>query len=143
MESEQILLERVCNSNREEISLLPRLLEEIRPRCPIDDTGFFNLVVAMTEAVNNAIDHGNNFDPEKEVHYRVICTSGGIRCVIEDEGEGFDLTNVADPTSPDNILSEGGRGLFLIQALMSDVRFEQTMTGTRLEFFLPRTPTSE
>jgi serine/threonine-protein kinase RsbW len=143
MQPEQILLERVFNSDREEISLLPRLLEEIRPRCPIDDTGFFNLVVALTEAVNNAIDHGNKFDPAKEVHYRVICTSSGIRCVVEDQGEGFDITNVADPTSPDNILSEGGRGLFLIQALMSDVRFEQTATGTRLEFFLPRSSASE
>lgn len=133
-----ILLEREFFSNREELTLLPRLLEEMRQRCPIAESQFFNLVVAMTEAVNNAIEHGNQSDPTRRVRYSVECRDREVYCVVEDEGEGFELDDLADPTSPENILSEGGRGMFLIQALMRDLRVERIENGMRIAFVCDR-----
>ena len=92
----------------------------------------------MTEAVNNAIVHGNRLDPEKRVRYSLECRDEGVYCVVEDEGEGFDPGNVDDPVSPENLLREGGRGMFLIRALMKSFHVENTGRGSRVEFLCGR-----
>ena len=135
---DRILLAREFFSNREELAVLPRLLEDLRSRCPMGDDQFFNLVVAMTEAVNNAIVHGNKLDPQRRVRYSLECRDEGVHCVVEDEGEGFDPDEVADPLSPENLLSEGGRGMFLIRALMRELRLKNTGHGMRVEFLCGR-----
>ena len=114
--------------------MLPRLLEEFRARCPMGDDQFFNLVIALTEAVNNAIVHGNRRDPNRRVRYSVECRADGVHCTVEDEGEGFDPEGLADPLSPENLLREGGRGIFLIRALMQELRLVNTGHGMRVEF---------
>ncbi|MEO5929086.1 MAG: ATP-binding protein [Candidatus Kapaibacterium sp.] len=129
-----ILLARDFHTTREEISALPRLLEGIRAAYTLSDGQFFNLVVAMTEAVNNAIVHGNRLDPAKSVHYRLEARAEGIYCVVEDEGDGFDPDDIADPVSPENLMREGGRGMFLIRALMGDLQVTDTGHGTRVAF---------
>lgn len=133
-----ILLSREFYSSRDELGALPGLLEQVRQVCPIGDTQFFNLMVALSEALNNAIIHGNRSDPALRVRYSVECLDDVIRCVVEDEGEGFDPDAVADPLSPENLTREGGRGMFLIQALMRDVRIENTGHGMRVEFLCGR-----
>ncbi len=133
-----LLLAREFYSSRDELAALPGLLEQVRRTCPISDSQFFNLVVAMSEAVTNAIIHGNKSDPTRLVRYSVECLADAIRCVVEDEGEGFDPDAVADPLSADNVLREGGRGMFLIRALMQDLRIENTGHGLRVEFLCGR-----
>jgi serine/threonine-protein kinase RsbW len=133
-----ILLEREFFSDRNELVALPRLMEEARVRCPLSDDQFFNLVIALTEAVQNAIVHGNKSDPAKRVRYTVECRDEGIACAVEDEGEGFDPGEVADPVSEDNLLREGGRGIFIVRALMRDFRAFRTERGMRLEFICAR-----
>jgi len=133
-----ILLAREFATSREEIVALPQLLEGIRARCPISDDQFFNLVIAMTESVNNAIVHGNKLDPSKRVRYSLECRDDGIHCVIEDEGEGFDPSEIGDPLAPENLLRESGRGMFLIRVLMRDVHVENTGRGSRMEFLCGR-----
>lgn len=136
----QILLQREFTSDRDELRAIPKLLEEVRDRCPLDDTQFFNLVIALTEAVNNAIVHGNRNDPSLMVRYSVACRDDGVHCVVDDEGEGFELDEVADPTDPINLLSDGGRGIFLIRSLMRDFRIISLEGGTRISFICPRDP---
>jgi serine/threonine-protein kinase RsbW len=138
-EQADILIEREFPSSRDELKELPKILEAIRDRCPISDDQFYNLVIAMTEAVNNAIVHGNELDPDKQVRYRIECRSGGVLCVVEDEGPGFEVEEVADPLDPANILREGGRGVFLIQMLMQEFRAERIEGGMRISFFCPAT----
>lgn len=104
----------------------------------MNDEQFHNLVVVLTEAVANAINHGNKGDVTKNVRLLVECGHDGVRCVVEDEGEGFDPDAVADPIAPENLLSDGGRGLFIIRALTKDLRVEQTDQGTRVEFTCAR-----
>lgn len=137
-ESTTLIIEREFPTSREELRLLPPLLEAARARCPIADDQFYNLVIALTEAVNNAIVHGNRNDATKLVRYRVTCEPEGIRCVVEDEGEGFELDDVADPVAPENLLRDGGRGLFIIRALMQEVRLVRREGGMRIEFLCAR-----
>lgn len=118
--------------------MLPQLLEELRTRCRMGDDQFFNLVIAMTEAVNNAIVHGNKLDPTRRVRYSVECRADGVHCVVEDEGEGFNPDEVADPLSPENLLREGGRGMFLIRSLMQEFNLVNTGHGMRVEFLCGR-----
>jgi serine/threonine-protein kinase RsbW len=139
-ESNRILLERDFPTNRDELRVLPSLLERVRERCPMSDDQFFNLVIALTEAVNNAIVHGNRNDATKRVRYRVACTPDGVHCIVEDEGQGFALEEIADPVAPENLLRDGGRGLFIIRALMREVRTERLAGGMRVEFVCARTP---
>lgn len=133
-----ILLSREFYSSRDELAKLPELLEEVRRTCTISDTQFFNLVVAMSEAIGNAIVHGNKSDPTRLVRYSVECLRDAVRCVVEDEGDGFDPEEVDNPLNPENLTREGGRGMFLIRALMMDLRVENTGHGMRIEFLCGR-----
>ncbi len=134
----RILLDRTIPSVRKELAALQQVLEELRRHCPIADDAFSNLMIALTEAVNNAIVHGNRSDPARSVRYRVECLDDAVRCVVEDEGEGFDPATLADPTDPENLLRESGRGVFIIRSLMRDVQLTNTGSGMRVEFLAPR-----
>jgi len=83
----------------------------------------FNLRVALSEALANAIVYGNGLDPSKSVEVRVVIASPGFAVHVRDEGPGFDPTAVPDPTLPDRIDRPDGRGLFLIRKLVDDVSF--------------------
>lgn len=132
--SRTILLQKRFNTNKGELSLLLRELEQLRPQMLLSNDQFHNLVIAMTEAVNNAIVHGNQLDTSKEVFYQISTTDEGVFCIIEDEGEGFTLEELANPISPENILMESGRGMFIIGALMRDLKATKTEKGMRVEF---------
>lgn len=83
----------------------------------------FNLRVALTEALANAIIFGNGEDPAKEVSVRVALGPHAIELEVSDEGNGFDWHELPDPTLPENLLKPDGRGLFLIRELVNEVRF--------------------
>lgn len=83
----------------------------------------FNLRVALSEALSNAIIYGNQLDPRKSVDVRVTVTDHGVTVEVCDQGEGFDPEQVPDPTLPDRLECEDGRGLFLIRQLVDEVRF--------------------
>ncbi len=80
--------------------------------------------IALREALVNAIVHGNHEDPGKHVHVIFRCWDDEVLLTVRDEGQGFNAEDVADPTAPGNILSEHGRGIYLMKALMDEVRFE-------------------
>lgn len=81
-----------------------------------------NLPVALTEALSNAILRGNGEDAAKWVRVRVAMRDGELTVEVEDEGIGFDLDACTrDPSLPENLESEEGRGLFLMRSLMDRV----------------------
>lgn len=81
-----------------------------------------NLPVALTEALSNAILRGNGEDADKSVRVRVSMLDGELTVEVEDEGMGFDLDACTrDPSLPENLEQEAGRGLFLMRALMDRV----------------------
>jgi len=81
-----------------------------------------NIPVALTEALSNAILRGNNDDTSRSVHVRADIDASRLVLEVRDEGTGFDLDACTeDPTTPDNLLREDGRGLFLMRRLMDHV----------------------
>lgn len=93
--------------------------------CPCAEEHELAVETALREALANAIVHGNHCQSSKKVRVRCGCDpSSGIRIVVQDEGGGFDLAKVPSPLLGGNVLSEHGRGIFLIQQFMDEVHFE-------------------
>ncbi len=93
------------------------------------------LLLALSEAASNCIKHGNNSDPNKEVQIRIEIDAETIRVELKDEGQGFDPTIIPDPTTPENIMKEHGRGIHIMKAFVDKLTYEKTSDGliTRLE----------
>jgi serine/threonine-protein kinase RsbW len=88
------------------------------------ETDIMAVELALQEAVANAIRHGCNGDPTKQLQCSVTCDeSGEVVITVRDPGAGFDHTAVANPLDPANMLKPSGRGIFLINGLMDDVQF--------------------
>ena len=82
--------------------------------------------LALREALNNAVVHGNGRDAHKLVHVRCRCELGkGISLIVSDQGKGFDANAVPDPLAVDNLKAEHGRGIHLMKVAMDEVRFEK------------------
>lgn len=90
-----------------------------------------NLLVAVSEAVNNAVSHGNKNDPEKTVTLDLDCAGSEIVVTIEDEGGGFNPDKLPDPLAPENLLKPSGRGIHIMKSLMDKVEFAFTRRGTK------------
>jgi len=90
----------------------------------------FGVRLALEEALVNAIKHGNRMDPEKKVHVACELTTDEVTVVIEDQGEGFKLAEVPDPTEDDNLEKPGGRGIMLIRSFMTGFGYNDK--GNRL-----------
>ena len=85
-----------------------------------DPDGIDHLGMAVRESMVNAITHGNGYNKDKSVHFAVRSEGGTLRISIRDEGAGFDLERVPDPTAPENLLKTSGRGLLLMNALVDE-----------------------
>ena len=94
-------------------------------KCGSAEEGESDVEIALREALANAIIHGNHENPRKHVHVRCRCEPAGISIMVKDEGRGFDITKMSDPTAPQNIASVHGRGIYLMKTLMDEVRFEE------------------
>ena len=84
-----------------------------------------DIEIALREALENAVIHGNHQDPRKHVFVSWRCQAGvEVSIIVRDEGQGFDSNALPDPTAPGAIESSHGRGIYLMKALMDDVHFE-------------------
>ncbi|MGA9772683.1 MAG: ATP-binding protein [Blastocatellia bacterium] len=95
--------------------------------------GDSELLIALDEAIVNAIKHGNKCDARKAVHIVAEFSADGARFTVADEGSGFERDKVPDPTDPCRLLEPNGRGLLLINHIMDEVCYNQA--GNRLEMF--------
>jgi serine/threonine-protein kinase RsbW len=122
-------------SQYENIELAERILAEVGRSCGFADEALYWVGMALREAVANAIKHGNKLSPEKRVYVRYqVEPDGGLRIIVEDEGDGFDPSTVSDPTDPKNLLRESGRGVFYMRSFMDEVHFGVgDRGGTRIE----------
>jgi serine/threonine-protein kinase RsbW len=90
-----------------------------------DEDLAFRVALVASEAVTNAIEHGNQLDAARRVALVVEASPEKVVVSVEDEGVGFDPSFVPDPTHEGALMAEGGRGLFLMQELADTVRFEE------------------
>ncbi len=124
------------SSKLESLSLIENFIDEVCDQYNIGEDYYGNILIALTEAVNNAITHGNKLNPEKKVNLHMETTTKHVEFTIRDEGPGFDYDNVPDPTLPENLEKLSGRGVFLMKSLADDVVFEEKGTIIKLRFFL-------
>ena len=102
-----------------------QLMRLIEPwRCIVGDE--FAVELALREALNNAVIHGNGMDPKKLVEIRCRCERGkGVWLIVRDQGRGFDPSTVPNPLTPQGLVAEHGRGIHLIKLLMDEVSFKR------------------
>lgn len=118
------------SSERRNIGLVEPFLSSLSECQFLDETRWYNLLIAVTEAVNNAIIHGNKQNPEKQVTLSVAKNGDDIMISVLDEGAGFNIETLRDPREPENLLRDGGRGVFLIHSLAKSYEYIQTPTGS-------------
>lgn len=124
----------------ENIRVVESFIDNARETYTLNDDIYGNIMVAVTESVNNAIVHGNKEDKNKDVKLSLEIEKNSLSFTIEDEGEGFEYDKLPDPTAPENILNPGGRGIFLINNLVDEVEFSEGGKIVKLTFFLNETP---
>ena len=123
-------------SMAENIRMIESFIDNAKERYHLDDDIYGNIMIAVTEAVNNAIKHGNRSDSTKNVSLTLSFEEGLIKFKVEDEGPGFDHQNLPDPTSPENLEKPGGRGIFLMKHLSDEVEFDDNGRVVQLSFYM-------
>jgi anti-sigma regulatory factor (Ser/Thr protein kinase) len=120
-------------SQPESINIVEKLIEDLREEHNIHEDCFGNILVAVTEAVNNAIQHGNQYDAAKKVNITYEVEGDNLMFSVQDEGPGFDYYNLPDPTAPENLEKPTGRGIFLMKHLADQVIFSDN--GKTVEMY--------
>lgn len=120
----------------ENIRMIESFIDNAKERFHLDDDIYGNIMIAVTEAVNNAIKHGNNSDRSKNVQLTLHFQESLIKFTVKDEGSGFDHHNLPDPTAPENIEKPGGRGIFLMKHLSDEVEFKDNGRIVELSFYM-------
>jgi serine/threonine-protein kinase RsbW len=120
----------------ENIRMIESFIDNAREKFHLDDDIYGNIMIAVTEAVNNAIKHGSSSDSSKNVHLSLLVEGSTLKFRVEDAGRGFDYMHLPDPTSPENLEKTGGRGIFLMKHLADDVAFLEGGRVVELSFYM-------
>lgn len=110
-------------SDPKNVTRVESFVEHLVEKYKISPDVYGNILISLTEAVTNAMIHGNCNDKTKCVQVKLKKKNNIIAFLISDEGGGFDFDNLPDPTAPENLLKIGGRGVFLMRQLSDDVAF--------------------
>ena len=100
----------------------------------LPDEKLANIFLAVTEATTNAIIHANKCDTNKKVTIDAYVENSTLIIKIKDEGEGFEPGNIPDPTEPENLLKDSGRGIYLMRVYIDDMQYNRTPSGMELVF---------
>jgi serine/threonine-protein kinase RsbW len=120
----------------ENIRIIESFIDNAKDKYHLDDDIYGNIMIAVTEAVNNAIKHGNKDNSSKNVTLSLSLEDGLIKFKVQDEGDGFNYHHLPDPTSPENISKPGGRGIFLMRHLSDEVDFKDNGKVVELSFYM-------
>ncbi len=116
-------------SRFEHIDLIQIVVDDALARLGLDEDSRHWVGIAVREGVANAIKHGNQQDPEKEVGVELAIEGDHAIIRIEDNGEGFDVEEVGDPLAPENLLKPNGRGIFYMKSFMDDIEYSKNPAG--------------
>jgi len=126
------VIEKQYKSKRNAVVKAEKLAEKITRKLAFDENERMDIAIAVTEAVNNALEHGNRLVVDKLVTLRFEVTETYLRIVVRDEGGGFSMDGVADPLAPENLTKPNGRGLLIVDSLMDEVEVKPTPRGTEV-----------
>ena len=118
------------------IRIIESFIDNAKEKFQLNDDIYGNIMISVTESVNNAIKHGNQNITSKNVSISLMLNESLLKFRIEDEGIGFDYHNLPDPTAPENIEKPGGRGIFLMKHLADEVVFSENGSVVELIFYI-------
>jgi len=127
---QEIVYKKEIQSNPELLPELDDFLMGIAKSAGLNEDKFNNLSLSFSEAASNAIVHGNQNDPSKKVFITVKVSDTQMTVIIKDEGKGFNIELVPDPTKPENILKDSGRGIHIMRSFLDDLYYNYTPAGT-------------
>ncbi len=118
------------------IRMIESFIDNCKEKFSLNEDLYGNIMISVTEAVNNAIKHGCKSNSDKSVSITLTLTDDAIKFRIEDDGIGFDYTNLPDPTAPENLEKASGRGIFLMKHLADEVDFQEHGRVVDLSFYV-------
>ena len=124
------------DSQRSEIGKFEEVLARVNEETMFEIERFINLQIAVSEALVNAIVHGNKENPSKKVHVIINYDKDMIEVKVKDEGDGFDISMLPDPTNEENLLKESGRGVYIIMSLVDEFSFDSNDSGTEMSLVI-------
>ncbi len=122
----------VLSSKESSILSAEHKLKSVLDKLDLEGSQEHNLLVAASEAMNNAVVHGNKNDPMKKVVLNIDYDDHKITLEVQDEGGGFDPKDLPDPLLPENLLKPSGRGIHIMKSLMDSVSFDFNSKGTKI-----------
>lgn len=129
-------MEKVYNkkfsSDPDNLTEVEKFITDVADEFNLDDEIRNNLSLSLSEAASNAMVHGNKLDPKKYVDIKITVGDNKIEVVIKDEGNGFDPSSVPDPTAPENLLKDSGRGIHIMKTFLENIRYNFTDSGTEV-----------
>jgi len=117
-----------------QVQCIETFVSSIRSKTNFKQEIYDNILISLTEAVNNAIIHGNQKDENKYVRVKCVEKKKDLVITISDEGRGFNPHNVPDPTLPHNIDCCGGRGVFIMKQLSDKLNFMDSGRTVQMHF---------
>ncbi|NVM03459.1 MAG: ATP-binding protein [Candidatus Helarchaeota archaeon] len=121
-------------SERSSIENAVTFAERVANEMNLIDEEYDNLAISISEAVSNAIIHGNKLDKNKKVKISIFVKRNNVTVIVKDQGSGFDPKKLKNPLDPENIPKEYGRGIFVLRNLMDTVDFNFVKSGTEVIF---------
>jgi serine/threonine-protein kinase RsbW len=118
------------------IRIIESFIDNAKEKFKLNDDIYGNIMISVTESVNNAIKHGNQNITSKNVSISLLLNESQLKFRVEDEGVGFDYNDLPDPTAPENIEKPGGRGIFLMKHLADEVVFSENGSVVELIFYI-------
>jgi len=130
MKKYPVNIEKKFASSINSIKLIEPIIYQVKKTVTIPDSIIYNILIAVTEAVNNAIIHGNKQNITKQVLIKLLANIHELVIEVTDEGSGFEIDSLADPRIPENLLKANGRGVFIIKELSNESKFDISEKGT-------------
>ena len=117
-----------------QVKCIETYVSDLMKNCRFDQKVYDNILISLTEAVNNAIIHGNGNDENKYVKVRCEERTQEVIIRISDEGKGFNPHQVPDPTLPQNLECCGGRGVYIMKQLSDEINFLDSGRTVEMHF---------
>lgn len=126
------ILTKAISSDPDLMPEVEELVLQAAETAGLNEDKYNNIALAVAEAISNSMKHGNKNDKSKMVFITVNADDKKMVVILKDQGEGFDPALIPDPTKPENILKDSGRGVHIMRSLLDDLRFNFTPDGTEI-----------
>lgn len=129
---QKIIFEKEISSNPDLLPELEDIIVKLAEQQKMNKDKVNGLALSFSEAASNSIIHGNKLDVNKKIKISVAVDQNRMKIIIKDQGNGFELNSVPDPTNPENILKDSGRGIHIMKSFLDNLTYNFTPTGTEV-----------